>query len=128
MTAFSPNRLYKNVRDGRFLGVCAGLADYFGIRASVIRLIAIILSIMGFFLPVIIGYFILAFVLEDKPEAMYENPKEDKFWQDVRTRPDYTSVDLRRRFRDLERRTRNMEAEVVSSQFKLHREFSKLDD
>ncbi len=128
MTAFSPNRLYKNVREGRFMGVCAGLADYFGIRASVIRLIAILLSIFGFFLPVIIGYFILAFVLEDKPEAMYENPKEDKFWQDVRTRPDYTSVDLRRRFRDLERRTRSMEAEVVSSQFKLHREFSKLED
>ena len=128
MTAFSPNRLYKNVRDGRFLGVCTGIGDYFGIRPNVIQFAAVFISFMGFFLPVIIGYFILAFVLEDKPEAMYENPKEDKFWQDVRTRPDYTSVDLRRRFRDLERRTRSMEAEVVSSQFKLHREFSKLED
>ena len=37
-----PNRLYRNTERGILFGVCAGLADYFGISRFVVRVVAII--------------------------------------------------------------------------------------
>ncbi|GEQ97232.1 hypothetical protein JCM17844_08690 [Iodidimonas gelatinilytica] len=34
MKRFSPNKLYKDPANGKIMGVCAGLADYTGIKAT----------------------------------------------------------------------------------------------
>jgi len=44
------------------LGVCGGLADYFGVDPVIVRIITIILLIAGVF-PVIIAYFVLAIII-----------------------------------------------------------------
>ncbi|HKJ74450.1 MAG TPA: envelope stress response membrane protein PspC [Alphaproteobacteria bacterium] len=127
MGTFSPNKIYKNRREGRWCGVCAGLGEYFGIDPTILRVALILLSIFGFFFPVIISYFILCWVLEDKPDYLYENPREDAFWREARTRPDYTRVDLARRFRDIEKRARAVEAYITSKQYRLNKEINDLD-
>lgn len=128
MTRFNPNKLYKDPLNGRCMGVCAGIADYFDTRASMVRLITIVLFFVGGGAPVIFAYVILGCILEKKPRDMYERPEEDKFWQKARTQPEYTKVDLNRRFEDIEKRTRNMEAYVTSKQFRLNRELRDLED
>ncbi len=46
----SPHRLYRDVDNARVAGVCAGIADFFGIRTSRVRLAAV-LCLIVFFVP-----------------------------------------------------------------------------
>lgn len=130
MTSFnkSPTRLYKNPRNGKIMGVCAGIADYFGITTTPVR----VLTVIGMFTPlsgfILIGYFVLGFCLSPKPVDLYEDEQEEEFWKQTRKSPDYTAADMRRRFRDIERRTGDMEAYMTSKRFKLDRELRALED
>ena len=107
-------------------GVCAGIADYFGLSVGVVRLFTV-LSGMMFTLPTVFGYLIAAWALDRRPEAMYANEKEEAFWRSVRLEPSRTAHDLARKFEDLERRLRTAEAQVTSSEFKLRRQFESLE-
>lgn len=40
-------RLTLSVTDKMFAGVCGGLAEYFGVDATVVRLIAVVLALLG---------------------------------------------------------------------------------
>lgn len=130
MTSFkkSPTRLYKNPRDGKIAGVCAGIADYFDIKVGVVRLLFVVGAILTGLWPLVIGYFIAAMVLDPKPRDLYEDEREEQFWKQTRKSPDYTAAELRRRFRDIERRTSEMEAYMTSKRFRLEREIRALED
>lgn len=128
MSKSRPSKLYRDPERARIMGVCAGLADYFGINTCFVRFLTIVAAIFLFFWPVVIGYFILGFALERRPDDLYEDKQDEEFWRTVRTRPDYTMVDLRQRFRDVEKRTRDLEAYITSRQFRLNREFERLQD
>lgn len=125
---YDPNVLYRDPRNGRCMGVCAGIADYFDVRPGVVRLLTIILAFITGFWPVIVGYCVLGFILETKPREMYDKPEEDEFWRLARNNPDYMRADLRKRFKDIERRTRAMEAYITSKKFRLDRELRSLED
>lgn len=127
MRRYNPNRLYKDPRNGRIMGVCAGIADYFDIRPGIIRLLAIIALFMSGFFGALCVYFLLGFILSPKPEEIYEKPEEDQFWREARTRPEHTSVDLRARFSSIDKRIQGLEAFVTSKQFRLARELRDLE-
>lgn len=58
----APEKLYRSFADKKMFGVCGGLAEYFGIDSTIIR----ILFIVGAFLSsgiVVIGYIIMAIVV-----------------------------------------------------------------
>lgn len=122
----SPNRLYRDRRRGMILGVCAGLADYFGVSPLLVRLLAVV-GLFAFTAPTIIAYLIAAAVIERKPEDLYASGEEEVFWRSVRTEPTQTVRDLRHRFREMERRLRAMESWVTSKEFKLNRDFRDLE-
>jgi phage shock protein C len=128
MKSFSPNKLYKDGKNGKLAGVCAGLGDYFGIQPNLIRAVVILTCLFGFFPPIVVIYVVLAFVLDEKPVHLRENPKEDEFWRDVRIRPDFTAFDLKRRFGDIEKRTRKLEAYITSKRYRLQRELRELEE
>ena len=128
MTRKSPVKLYKNPEQGRIMGVCAGVADYTGVNVSAVRMLTIILAIFTGFWLVLIGYFILGAILEPKPQDLYADDEEEEFWRQTRTQPDYTAVELRRRFRDIETRTAKMEAYMTSKRFRLEQELRSLED
>lgn len=119
-------RLYRDPRRGWIAGVCAGLADYFGLSPGVVRLVMVVLLI-AFTLPTFLGYVIAAMVLERRPEAMQASREEEAFWRSVRLEPSRTARDLARKFQDMERRLRAAEAKVTSSEFKLRRQFRDLE-
>jgi phage shock protein C len=122
----NPNRLYRDPRRGKILGVCAGIADYLGIDPLVVRIVAVI-GLIFFFLPTIIAYFLAGALIERRPEDLYASGEEARFWRSVRTEPAQTVRDLRHRFREIERRLQAMERWVTSREFKLNREFRNLD-
>jgi len=126
----TPSRasFYLDKRNARFLGVCAGIADYTGVSAMWVRLGVLFAVLFG--MPfVIIGYFIVGFVANTKPLAFEEaKPQEQEFWRNVRTRPHTTVRDVRLRFKDMERRLQTMERYVTSNSRRLNQEINALRD
>lgn len=48
-----------------FLGVCGGLADYFGIDPTIVRLIVLVLLVLTGFFPVGLIYIVAALIMPD---------------------------------------------------------------
>ena len=122
----SRTRFYRDKRNGKFLGVCSGIADYTGFDVTLIRIIFIAAVIMGSGAPLLL-YFIAAFMTEDKPrELALDDREEKKFWQGVRTSPARTARDIRSRLRDVDRRLADIESYVTSENRTLAREIDQL--
>ena len=119
------HRLWRDTDRGILAGVCAGIADYIGVEPIVVRLVAV-LGLIFFFPPTIAAYIILAIALRPKPLALYASPDEEAFWRGVGTAPADTLHSLKRKFADLEARLGQMESQVASGDFELHREFRDL--
>jgi phage shock protein C len=122
----NPHRLYRNPQDGKIFGVCAGLADYFGIDAWLLRIL-FILGLLFFFPPTFFGYLIAALLLKPKPPRQYRSREEEEFWRAVSTEPERTFSGLRHRMRELDRRLGGMESYVTSKEFELNRAINDLD-
>ncbi len=120
-------KFYVDKRNGKFLGVCAGIADYTGIERTWVRVGLVLLTIIGGFPWTVIAYFITAFVADDKPHEFYDaDPEEARFWQGVRAAPRRTVRDVRARFRDIDRRLADVEAHYTSSGARLAAEIESL--
>ena len=65
-------KFHLNKRDGRIMGVCAGLADYTGVEALWLRIAAVLLVIAGLG-PLLIVYVIVGLVA-DKGPALTADP------------------------------------------------------
>ncbi|MDX1618677.1 MAG: PspC domain-containing protein [Balneolaceae bacterium] len=57
-------RLSKSRTDKMIAGVCGGIAEYLGWDSTIVRIIFVVLTIMGWGSPVLL-YFILALVMPD---------------------------------------------------------------
>lgn len=123
----SPNRLYRDPSHGIILGVCAGIADYFGISRVGVRIVTVV-GLFVFTVPTFLAYFLAAILIPRRPEDLYADGREEMFWRSVRTEPRQTVGELRHKFREIERRLRLMEGWVTSREFKLHREFRDLEE
>ena len=131
------------------MGVAAGVADYFDVRVCVMRWIFAIACLFsgGWFIAL---YVVLGMVLDSKPDELYEDEdlqaaeeryqrrkarhkkakwERKRYWQRQDSkRPDYNPADVQRRFDNVERRTRNLEAYMTSRKFRLDRELKGLED
>lgn len=126
MTSKRPTRLYKIPSEGKIMGVCAGVADYLGMNRCAVRVLTVLAA---FAMPwVIIAYFVLGLALDAKPDDLYQDEQEEEFWRQTRKDPEYTVTEIRRRFRDIERRTVDMEAYMTSKRFRLDRELRSLEE
>jgi phage shock protein C len=56
--------LYKSAVDRRVWGVCGGLAEYFDVDASLVRLLFVVFTLMGG--PGLVVYIVLAMVLPEQ--------------------------------------------------------------
>ena len=127
--AASRRRLYRDRGQGVCLGVCAGLANFFGFDLTLIRVITAIGAFL-FFPTVLIGYFVLALLLPKRPRGPLGESDDysQSLRQHVRSSPHSTLDNARYRFRDLDKRLQRLEKYLTSTRFKLDQEFETLKD
>jgi phage shock protein C len=122
----SRTRFYRDKRNGKMFGVCAGIADYTGFDVSLVRVcfLAAVFMSGGSVLPF---YFIAAMVTPTKPRALEANDSEEQqFWQGVRASPTRAARDIRSRFKDMDRRLADIESYVTTENRSLAREIEQL--
>jgi phage shock protein C len=119
-------KFYLDKQNGKFMGVCAGIADYTGVDVTLVRIGMVLLALLGQGIG-IVAYFVVGWVAPKKPrELRDETPEQTKFWQGVRASPARTVRDVRSRFRDIDRRLAEVETYVTSSNSRLAREIEQL--
>ena len=119
-------RFYKDRRNGKVMGVCAGIADYTGLDVTIVRIMMFMaLWLSGFsILPV---YFIAGWIAEDRPrELSNDSPEDRRFWQQVRASPARTARDIRANMRAIDRRLADVESYVLTNNRSLAREIEQL--
>ena len=122
----SRTRFYRNKRNGKINGICAGVADYTGLDVTLVRimLVAAILIGAGALLPV---YFIAGWIADDQPREIATDDKDErKFWQGVRASPGQSARDIRGRMREIDRRLADIEVYVTTENRSLAREIEEL--
>jgi phage shock protein C len=119
-------RLYRNRSQGWLFGVCAGIADYFGVSLLAVRLLTFV-GLVFFTLPTVLAYFAAAILLPSKPVDLYRGPEEEQFWQRARVAPRASLQELAARIRAADERLRAAEAYVTSRAFRLRRQFEDLE-
>ena len=122
----SHTNFYRDKRNGKVMGVCAGIADYTGLDVSLVRIMVVSAVFMsgGSVLPL---YFIAGFIAKDKPrELVSDNVEDQRFWQGVRASPTRTARDIRSRMRDIDRRLGDIESYVTTENRSLAKEIEQL--
>lgn len=125
MTA-SRTKFYLDKQNKKWLGVCAGIADYTGIEATWVRIGTVLITLMGGFPWTLIAYLVAAWVANPKPTGLYEDAEEAKFWQGVRRSPAHSTRDVRAKFRDIDRRLADVELYYTSRNSRLADEIDSL--
>lgn len=72
--------LYRDRENGWLFGVCAGLADRFGLNLFALRIIAVVCLLVFTWLTAAV-YLIATFLLRDKPLVYSGRDPEYEFWR-----------------------------------------------
>jgi phage shock protein C len=120
----NPHRLYRDKDNAILTGVCAGLADYFGLCRKGLRIVVAICTF--FFFPfVVLAYIVLSIILPVKPQDLYQDESQEKFWRGVSMAPTDVFSNLSHRFKELDLRLQKMEAYITSREFDMDRELGR---
>lgn len=142
-------KIYRNPREGKVLGVCAGIADYLEVNVFAVRMVFLGMTFLTGF-PLLV-YFGAALVLDKRPDSEYAAPvglgadsepdyraEQQRFHAGAagqRSRHDFQQDQFSKRrefrycshkFATLQTRLARLEAYVTSSRYKLHREFKNI--
>jgi phage shock protein C len=122
----SRTRFYRDKRNGKVFGVCAGIADYTGFDVTLVRVCFIAAMFMSGF-GILPFYIIAAMVAPTKPVALERADSEERqFWQGVRASPTRAARDIRSRFKDIDRRLADIESYVTTENRSLAQEIEQL--
>ena len=110
-------KFHLNKRDGKFMGVCAGIADYLGVDATFVRIAAVVVTLLGAFPWTLLAYGIAAWAAKPAEALTYEGESSGGR---------VSTKDLRLNMRDIDRRMAEVEQYVTSSNSSLASEIEKL--
>jgi phage shock protein C len=119
-------KFYLDRQNRKWKGVCSGIAEYTGIDVTWVRVGTVLVTLLGAFPWTLIAYWITAWIAQDKPQGLYEDAEEAKFWQGVRQSPARSTRDVRSRFRDIDRRLADVETYYTSRNTGLANEIDSL--
>lgn len=131
-------RLYRDPEHQKIAGVCAGIANYYGVESWVVRCIAVTGML---FLPSIVfpAYWIMYFVMDKPPRNGLDNIADNgrdrsrgshvppaEFGSEPSPRVSLRNAQAG--LAQVELRLRRMESHVTSGQYELQRELNKIDE
>ncbi|MFC0178818.1 envelope stress response membrane protein PspC [Thorsellia kenyensis] len=111
-------KLYRLSNEGMVGGVCAGIAQFLGVSVSLIRIIAVIFLFMGFFVITMVVYFILVFLLDDKPIEAIQQQGKKPFKSRIE--------ELNAQFSQSQQRVNNLEKYIISTNYEIDKKFKDL--
>lgn len=106
-------------RNGKFMGVCAGIADYTGIDATIVRIALVVVTLLGAAPWTFIAYGVAAWAAKPKTYDAYAA-------DDIRALRGTSTYEMRDSMRDIDRRMAEVETYVTSSNSRLAREIEEL--
>ena len=128
-------RLYRDPSRQKIAGVCAGIANYYGVESWVVRCVAVTGML---FLPSIVfpAYWIMYFVMDKPRKGGTESDNRIERHDHSSPTPELGArLSPRRSLRnaqvdlaEVELRLRRMESHVTSGQYELQRELNKIDE
>lgn len=104
-------------RRGLILGVCRGVAEYFGLSVFWVRVAAVLLLFLTGLWPLAGIYFLAALIMKPEPTLPFLNEEDRDFYDDYLHSPRGALSRVKRRYEDLERRIERMEDRVTSKEF-----------
>lgn len=124
--------LYRDPVNGKIGGVCAGVADYFGMEVWLVRILTVTAFLIGLGFFVVVAYIAAMLILEKMPpeeaQKTYHNKEhqvKQKPWQQGKSASKLLA-DIDEEIKEMERGVAKMEAYVTSKEFELNRQFKKL--
>ena len=124
---YAPHGEYRRTlyraRDGRFMGVCKGLARYFDVRLKYVRLAFILAAVFTGFWPVLGIYVLLGLIIKPEPVIMPQDRDETTFYSEYVVSRSEAVSRLKEKFGRMEQRIRRMEDVVTSRDFDWERRF-----
>lgn len=120
-------RLYRNPQDGTCMGVCAGMADYFGWNITTTRVLVII-ALLWFSVLTVMVYLALGFILPIRPDALCDGDTDAAYRRSTRRPAGENFYDARHHFAELDMRLQRMEGYVTSNRYDLDRQFRDLEN
>ena len=108
-------KFYLDRQNGKFMGVCAGIANYFNIDPTVVRIGAVVVTVLGGFPWTVIAYVAAAWLVKPQP-----------FGFDYDYSPRLSTKEVHENMRDIDRRLAEVDMYVASSDSRLAREIEEL--
>lgn len=132
--------IYRNTAKGWIAGVCAGIADFLGVKPRWIRIAFIVMFLVIHGWPAVLLYVALVFIMKKSGGGIYAGPvkwsegirPENMFadrYASFTTLPETPGSrlsELKTRFTALEARLSRIEATVTSDELSLRRKFRDL--
>ena len=106
---------FLNKSDGKLMGVCAGIGDYFNVDPTFVRIGAVVLTLLGAFPWTLVAYGIAAMSARQKPAV-----------NDASERGRMSLAELRGSLRASDHRMAEVDAYVAASDSRLAREIDEL--
>ena len=107
-----------NKAEGKFMGVCAGLADYSGVDATWIRVGVVVVTLLGGFPWTLIAYGAAVWLAGREPAELAAGADTPRHRSSVN--------DLRTDMRDIDRRMAEVDSHVAVSNGRLAEEIERL--
>lgn len=129
-----PRRLYLDPERQRIVGVCAGIARYYGVEPWVVRCIAV--TGLLFFPSIVFPAYWIAWIVMDKPPKPFERRRDARARRDHRSpapelgprlSPRNSLRNVQADLMEVELRLRRMETHVTSGGYELQRELNRID-
>ena len=125
-------------REGKFMGVCAGIANYIGIDATIVRIAAVVITIAGAFPWTLIAYGAAVYfaqrqtrkrMVRDDLAGLRDYEPRSSSLRDHKPRAaglEGSARDLDETMRDIDRRLADVDRYVTSSNAQLAKEIDEL--
>ena len=104
-------------RNGVVFGVCRGVAEYFDVSVTGVRLAVIIISVLSGIWGGVIAYVVAALLLKPEPIIPFESDSDAEFYNTYAASRTMALQRLKRTFDTLDRRIQRMESIVTGRDY-----------
>ena len=122
-SSFSPRRTLYRSRSGMIFGVCKGLATYAEVSPLGVRFAFVLAVLLSGIWPMVLIYLVAAIFIKPAPLVAPENIEDWAFYNTYTTDRKAALASLKRKFDNLERRTRRVETIVTSPEYQWEKRF-----